>query len=292
MPNQQRRSAYLMLVPYLMGLIGLILGPALLTLGLVFTRFDALREPVWIGFTNFVNLIDDRFFWIALGNTLFYLGLAVVFRIGGALLLALLLQHRRGQWLAALVFSPSIIPDIAYALIWLVAFNPRFGPINLLLGLAGLPTPAWLIEPWPARLALILMATWQLGEGFIVLLASLQEMPARLYDAAAIDGASAWDRFRYITWPLLLPRLTLLTARDLIISLQTNFVPSLVMTNGGPGYATLFLPLYVYFLAFDDLRFGYAASVVWTLYLITILVVAGQSLLSRRWAHRNAFSDR
>jgi multiple sugar transport system permease protein len=295
--QKERRTAYLMLAPYLLGVMTLVIGPALLSLGLAFTDFDAIGEPTWLGLTNLLTLLNDRFFWMALGNTLFYVLGAVSLRLVGAFGLALLLhrayrrrkQAGRASPTQALIYLPSVIPDIAYALIWLVAFNPAFGPVNVLLGWLGLPTPAWLVEAWPARFALISIAVWQLGEGFIILLASLSDIPASLYEMAELDGASAWRRFWAITWPLLLPRLLLLSARDVIITLQANFVPSLVMTKGGPGYATLFLPLYTYQLAFEDLRFGYASAVVWTLYLLTGAIVAGQYWLTRRRRYDEAF---
>ncbi|MBI1296286.1 ABC transporter permease subunit [bacterium] len=290
--NKWHRSALtLMLLPYVVGLVGLILVPSALSIVLAFARFDALTAPTWIGSGNVERLFSDRLFGIALGNTLVYLVLAVLFRILGALGLALLLQRtgRMETWTRSAVFSPTVIPDVAYALVWLVAFNPRYGPVNLVLGLLGLPTPAWIVEPGAAMLALVIMATWQLGEGFVVLLASLNEIPAGLMEAGALDGASAWQRFRHITFPLLLPRLLLLTARDLIVNLQASFVPTLLVTRGGPGYATLLLPLYSYQLAFDDLRFGYAATVVWALYLITVLVIVVQSLLSRRLRYEGSF---
>lgn len=280
-----------MLLPYLIGLLGLVILPAFLSLGLAFMRYDALTPPVWVGLANAERLLSDRLFWVALGNTLFYLFFAVLLRMVGAFLLALLLQHQgRGLDLArAVVYLPTVIPDVAYALIWLVALHPRFGPINLLLGAFHLPTPAWTIEAWPARFALVMMAAWQLGEGFVILLASLNDIPEHLYEAAALDGADKWASFRHITLPLLLPRLLLLTARDLITSLQANFVPSLIVTKGGPGYATLFLPLYSYLLAFDDLRFGYAATIVWTMYLITMIVIGLQYMLGKRWQHEQSY---
>ncbi|MCL4858922.1 MAG: sugar ABC transporter permease [Caldilineaceae bacterium] len=280
-----------MLLPYLLGLSLLIVLPSGLALGLAFTRFDALTPPVWIGLGNFERLWQDRLFWVALSNTLIYLALAVPLRIGGAFFFALILKPQRpGANLArAAIYLPTVIPDIAYATIWLISFNPLYGPVNLLLKTLFLPAPAWPAEPWPAMWALVIMATWQLGEGFVVLLASVRMIPAALYEASAMDGAGAWARFRHITLPMLLPSLVLLTARDLIVSVQANFVPSLVVTKGGPGYATLFIPLYTYWLAFDDLRFGYAAAVVWTLYLITFLVVSVQSFLLRRWQYAESF---
>lgn len=282
-----RLTTWLMLTPYLIGLGALVFFPTALALALAFTDYNALQPPAWIGAANFARLWQDRLFWIALGNTLLYLALAVPLRIGGAFLFALLFkpQHRGVRFARTSIYLPTVIPDIAYALIWLISFNPQFGPVNLLLGIIGLPTPAWTIEPWPALLALVIMASWQLGEGFVILLAAVRGMPEHLYEASAMDGAGAWARFRYITLPLLLPSLLLLTARDLIVSLQANFVPSLIVTKGGPGYATLFIPLYAYWMAFDDLRFGYAAAVVWTLFAITLLIVILQYWLSRHWQY-------
>lgn len=274
-----------MLLPYLVGLVLLIGLPSGLALGLAFTRFDALAPPSWIGLYNFDRLWNDRLFWVALSNTLIYVTLAVPLRIGGAFFFALMFEsQQRGANLArAAIYLPTVIPDIAYATIWLISFNPLYGPINLLLHSAFLPTPAWTVEPWPAMWALVIMATWQLGESFVVLLAATRTIPAELYEAGKMDGAGCVARYRFITLPILIPSLVLLTARDLITCVQANLVPSMVVTKGGPGYATLFIPLYTYWLAFDDLRFGYASAVVWTLYVITLLVVVGQYLLLRRW---------
>lgn len=293
---RRRQSTHLalfcMLLPYLIGLTALILLPSLLTFALAFTQYDALTPPIWIGLTHFVRFAGDRLFWLALSNSLLYLALAVPLRLGSAFLLALLFkgQHRGVNLARAAVFLPTVIPDIAYATIWLVSFNPQYGPVNLLLAALHLPTPAWTSTAWPAFWALVIMATWQMGESFVVLLASARNLPEPLYEAAAIDGAGSWQRYRYLTLPMLLPSLVLLTARDLIVSLQANFVPSLVVTKGGPGYATLFIPLYTYWLAFDDLRFGYAAAVLWTLYALTLTIVIGQYWVTRRWQYEGAYA--
>ena len=288
---KERTALWLMLLPYLLGLVGLVFVPGLVSTGLAFTRYDALTPPSWVGLQNITRLFTDRLFGVALANTLLYLLLAVSLRIVGALGLALLLQHaRRGATaVRSAIFTPMLIPDVAYALVWLVAFNPRYGPVNLLLSLLGFPQPAWIIEPGPAMAVLVIMAVWQLGEGFVVLLAALQEMPPGLIEASALDGASAWQRFTQVVFPLLLPFLLLLTARDLIVSLQSNFVPTLLVTRGGPGYATLLLPLYTYQLAFDDLHLGYAAAVVWAMYAITLGVIFLPYLLSRKRHYEGSF---
>jgi multiple sugar transport system permease protein len=280
-----------MLLPYLLGLTTLFLLPSLWTLGFAFTRYDALTPPVWVGLENFARLLHDRFFGFAFVNTLIFLALTVPLRIAGALALALLCKSPGygAPWARVAVYLPTAIPETAYALIWLVALNPQYGLVNFVLGAVGLPTPIWSFEPWPARFGLALLVVWQLGENFIILLAAARAVPASLYESSALDGAGPWARFWQITWPLLLPSLLLLTARDVMICLQANFTPSLIITKGGPGYATLFIPLYAYQLAFEDLRLGYAAAVVWTLYLITALVVVAQAWLGRRWQYEGSW---
>jgi multiple sugar transport system permease protein len=133
------------------------------------------------------------------------------------------------------------------------------------------------------------MAAWQLGECFIILLAAARNVPDQLYEATSLDGSGVWATYRHITLPLLLPSLLLLTARDLIVCLQANFVSSLIVTQGGPGYATLFIPLYTYWLAFDDLRLGYASTVAWTLYLLMVGVIVTQFVSARRWQYEGSF---
>jgi multiple sugar transport system permease protein len=161
---------------------------------------------------------------------------------------------------------------VAYALIWLWLLNPLYGPINMLLSSAGLPAPAWLADSRTALPAIALMASFQLGEGFIVALVALQEIPRDYYQAAALDGAGRWQLFRHITLPLIAPWLLLLSIRDIIVSVQSSFAPALLMTEGGPYYATLFLPLLMYETAFDRFRFGMGAAIM-------VLVFLGVALL-------------
>ena len=264
--------------------------PALLAVALAFTQFDAVSPPRWFGLRNFALLSADPRLPIALGNSLFYIGLAVPLRVLGALLLALLLRERRpgiGLFRAA-VYLPTVIPDVAYALIWLWIFNPFYGPLNLLLGAAGLPTPAWLVDAQTARPALVFMALFQIGEGFVLLLAGLHSVPRDLYRSAAVDGASRWQMFRLITLPLLSPWLALLTVRDVILSFQTTFTPAYIMTGGDPYYATLFLPLLVFTEAFDSFRFGHSAALMSLLLAVTAVLIGALLLAWRGWVDADA----
>ncbi|MGB1254103.1 MAG: carbohydrate ABC transporter permease, partial [Candidatus Promineifilaceae bacterium] len=170
---------------------------------------------------------------------------------------------------------PTIIPETAYALLWLWIFNPLYGPLNMILAALRLPAPAWLTEPSTALGAMVIMSLFQVGEGFVVVLAGLQSIPAHLKDAARVDGAGAWQTFRHVIWPMLLPWLLLLSFRDLIVALQNTFAPTFIMTYGGPYYTTTFVPLLIYEIAFDIFDLGLAAAVLIILYIMIGLLAYG-----------------
>lgn len=277
----------LLLSPYLLGVTVLIALPALVAAVLAFARYDALTAPTWIGLENFRTVLRDPLFRISVWNSLLFVLLAVPLRLVGALLLALLLSpQRRGVAVyRAAVYLPTIIPDVPYALLWLWIFNPLYGPLNMILQAVGLPAPAWLLDPRTALPAIVLMSSFQLGEGFIVLLAGLREIPDELYAAAAIDGAGVWRTFRTVTLPLLAPWLLLNTLRDIMLSAQGTFTPALLMTKGDPNYATLFLPLHIYNVAFGSLRFGQATAMMLLLLLGVALLLLLVYFLMGGWGY-------
>ena len=241
---------------------------------------------MWWGLRNFTMFTIDPLERIAIANSLTFTLLAVPLRLLGALGLALLLRRpRRGLGLyRAAVFLPTVIPDVAYALLWLWLFNPLYGPVNVLLRAAGLPAPAWLASTDSAKLVFVFMSLFQIGEGFVVLLAGLQSVPLELYDAAVVDGASAFSLFRYVTLPLISPWLILLAFRDLILSFVYPFTPSLLMTGGDPYYSTLFLPLLAFREAFGSLRFGMGSAITLVTFAVSLLLVLALGLLLRRWS--------
>jgi multiple sugar transport system permease protein len=257
-----RRQLWLMLLPFLAGVLLLIGGPALLVLGAAFTSYDALSAPVWAGFENIEEVLGERLFWVAARNSMLFVALSVPLRLLITFALALLLNRRRPGFGVArvAVYLPTVVPEVAYALIWLWIFNPFYGPLNAVLATLGLPTPAWLADPRTALISIVIMGLFQLGEGLVVLLAALQSVSPEQRQAAALDGAGPLQRLRYLTLPLLAPWLLLLALRDMIFSAQSSFVPAYLMTGGEPYNATLFLPLLIFEEAFDRLRFGPAAA--------------------------------
>lgn len=259
-----RLELALLLGPFVAGAALLVVLPALLTVGLAFTEYDAFSAPVWSGLENFRTIFQRDVFWIAVRNSLVFAALAVPLQLLGALLLALLLHRERfgvRQYRIA-AYLPSVIPDVAYALIWLWLLNPLYGPLNRVLGGLGLPQPAWLADAHTALPALIFMACFRIGEGMLLLIAARQGIPHAYYQAAALDGGSRRQLFRHITLPLLAPWLCLLLIRDLLLSVQGAFTPIYMMTEGGPGYATTLLPYLIYEEAFSHFRIGHAASMM------------------------------
>lgn len=253
-----------MLAPFLAGAFLLIGLPTLLTAGLAFTRYDAITPPLWVGLENFAAIFRREVFWIAVRNSLLFALTAAPLQVLGALLLALLLHPaRRGApGYRAAVYLTTVLPDVAYALIWLWLFNPLYGPINIVLAAVRLPQPAWLADPATALAALVIMAAVRVGEGMLLLIAARQALPSAYFQAAMLDGAGRWSTFCYITLPLLLPWLLLLLVRDVVIGAHAAFTPTLIMTGGGPGYATTLLPFLIYEEAFGYLRIGQAAAMM------------------------------
>ncbi|MDQ3929905.1 MAG: sugar ABC transporter permease [Chloroflexota bacterium] len=286
-----KRQLFILLLPYLLGLFGLVVLPALLSIPFAFTDYDALSPPEWIGLGNFREMSGDWLFWNGLSASLFFIAIAVPLRVLGAVLLAFLLQKstRVNKFIRGIVYLPTIVPDVAYALLWLYIFNPLYGPLNWVLGALGIFPGAWLLFPLPAKFAIVIMMLFPIGEGFVLMLAAHQDIPGELQEAAAADGATGWQRFWHITMPLLAPAILLLLFRDTVLSFQSNFVPGLITTEGGPYHATEFLPIYIWTNASEYQRFGYASAMTWVMYAITAIVILLQFLVARRW--RNALYE-
>jgi multiple sugar transport system permease protein len=290
----ERRQLAAMLAPYVIGLSALIGLPAVLTVGFALTEYDLINAPQFVGLDNFRELAEDDVFRTALWNSIAFALVAVPLRLGAALGLALLLhrRHRAAGTARTAVMLPTVVPDVAYALLWLWLLNPLYGPIPLFLAqlgpgnttLWGLSVPQFLTHPNDARAAIVLMALFTIGEGFLLLLVARQLLPTELYDLAALEDATAWGVFRRVTLPLIAPLLVLLALRDTILTFQLNFVPALIVTEGGPPpYATTYLPLFVYREGFEYLRYGYAAAATVVMFGLTAVVVALQWRVLRRW---------
>jgi multiple sugar transport system permease protein len=281
----ERGQLGLMLTPYVAGALLLFLIPAQVSFVLALTDADLLTSPRYIGLDNFRELADDPFFGGVLWRSALFVAIAVPLRLAIATGFALLLHaHFRGAGAGrTAAFLPSVIPDSAYALIWLFLLNPLYGPINGLLGLAGIAPISWFSDGEAAFAAIVLMLAFTVGESFIVALAARQELPAELYSLARLEGASAWYVLRKVTLPLMAPVLLLLATRDTAVSLQASFTVTYLLTDGGPDRATLFLPIYSFDMGFEQLRYGYATAMMLLAFLACLAVGVIQYLVVRRW---------
>ena len=272
-----RREAilfYLCISPWLLGFTVFILGPVLSSLGLSFTRWDLLSDPVFIGLRNYARMVDDKLFWQSLGVTIRYTLLYVPAELVGGLLLALLMNQRGARGIRGartIYYLPTIISGVAFVVVWMWLFQPEAGLINATLARFGIQGPRWLADPNTALTALWLMSLWGLGRAALIYLAGLKGIPQQLYEAAAIDGAGAGQSFRHVTLPMLTPTIFFNLILSIIGTFQT-FTSAFVATNGGPLDSTLFYVLYLYRKAFQEFQMGYASALAWVLFLIILLL--------------------
>jgi multiple sugar transport system permease protein len=284
MNNAYERRLRLLLLPYAVGIGLLVIVPAAMSFALAFFRYDALEPPRFAGLLNFTLTRTDALFTLSVANSLALVILPVPLRVAGAFAAAWLARGGRlRHLLRAAVFLPAAVPASAFALAWLWILNPLYGPLNRLLAAFSLGTPAWLADAQWARPGVALALLWLVGEGFLVCLAALHDVPRDLEDAAAVDGAGAWGIMRHVLLPLLAPVLLLLMARDAVLLLQESFTLTWLLTGGGPYYATFTLPQFIYEAAFDRLDFGVASAALWALYAVTGLLLALVFAIARQW---------
>jgi ABC-type sugar transport system permease subunit len=261
------------------------LAPLAFTVYLAFHEWGLLEKArPFVGLANFRELAHDPLFWTTLRNTALYTTYVPI-TMAAALGLALLLNRRRGgeRLLRTVVFLPFVTSAVAIALVWQWMFNPDFGLVNYLLGLLGIPALDWLGSPHLALLAIILVTVWtQVGYQMVVFLAGLQGIPQSYHDAALVDGATPWQRFRHVTLPLLRPVVLFVLVTGIISGFQV-FTLVYMMTEGGPLHSTDVIVYRIYQTAWEFLRFGSASAMALVLFGVLLVVTAVQfRLLGKR----------
>ncbi len=285
-------SAWAFLLPALLLIAVFFFLPVLAALLLSFTDFDIyalgdLNRLRFIGFNNYLNLLQSPLFWTALGNTAYFVivggPLSVAVSLGAALLVNSRLIHFPGLFRTAF-FLPVVTTLVAVAVVWRYLYHPRYGLLNYGLSLFGIDAIDWLGDPDWAMPAIILMAVWKnFGFNMIIFIAGLQNIPVQLYEAARIDGASAWAQFRHITLPMLAPTFLFVALMTMIGYFQV-FAEPYVMTQGGPANRTLSIVLLMYEEGFRWWNIGYASA---TAFVLFVLILAG-TLLQLKWRRKEA----
>jgi multiple sugar transport system permease protein len=287
---QARREAgwgYLLIAPVMLGFSIFFLIALGASLVLSFTRWDMLSSPVWVGIDNYRQVLRDDEFRTALWNTFAITVPHVVLRLACALALALALNSniRFRAFYRVLFFLPVVTMPVAIGTIWKWLYDPAFGPINSFLRRLGLPEPEWLSNPRTAVMAVVIVLLWSgVGYDMIIFLAGLQAIPREYYEAASLDGAGAWQRFRDVTVPLLTPTTFFLSVIGIIYSLQV-FDLVYVMTRIDQTNTLPTVVYYIYEEGFRNFRMGYAITVAWVLLAIILVFTLFQFRLQKRWVN-------
>ncbi|HSZ38341.1 MAG TPA: sugar ABC transporter permease [Trebonia sp.] len=284
--RREQRWFYLLTSPWMIGFVLFGGGPVIASGVMSFTNWSILSSPHWAGLANYREMLHDSTFWTALWNTLYFGFGSVIVSLVLTFCMALLLNQRvRGLWFFRLVFYlPTVTSGIATALLWEVVLDPNYGLINRILAVFGIQGPGWLASTTWAMPALIIMSVWGAGNTIVIYLAGLQGVPPALYEAASIDGAGWWRRLCHVTLPMMSPVIFFNCVTGFIVTLQ-SYVLILVMTQGGPGNATMVLGLYIYREAFEYYNLGYASAMAWVMLVVILIITLVQFLVGRRFVH-------
>ena len=278
--NRFRRNVlpYLVVSPYLVHLGLFVLFPVIFSIVLTFHKWNIISPMEYVGLDNFARLFQDRLFWRALLNTLFFLVIHIPLQIVIALALAYFLNQKlfaRGFFRASF-FMPVVISGVVVTILWQQLYGLETGLINRILISLGLGRVEWLTNWRIAMAAIALMATWKnVGLYVILFLVGLQTVPKSYYEAAEIEGASSWQQFRYITLPAINPTIFMVVILSTIGGFSL-FIEPYIMTDGGPLNSTLSAVLYIYKQAFEYYHMGYSATLGLFFALLIMLVVVVQ----------------
>lgn len=273
------------ILPNFLGFALLTLVPVVTLFYMSLTNWNAFGRADFVGIDNFTRLLTDGSFQISFWNTLYYSVLHIPLTIVASLGLALLLNNKlRGvAFFRTAAFFPYITSIVAIAVVWNLLFSPDYGPINEVLRAIGFDDPpGWLTSTEWAMPAVVIVSTWRdMGYYMILFLAGLQTVPRELYEAARVDGANAWERFVNVTLPCLRPTMFFVTVMLTINSFKV-FDLILVMTDGGPGQATLVISQFIYRKGFEESQFGYSSAAAVVLFLLCIIVTIFQFIWNKR----------
>ena len=285
--NADNKSAYLFLLPWLLGLLIITLGPMVASLYLSFTDYPLLADPEWIGLKNYERMFNDPRLLNSLKVTFFYVFVSTPMQLALALAIAVLLnQGMRGlAFYRSVFYLPSLMgSSVAIAILWRQIFGTS-GLVNQFLQALGYQNPpGWIADPSTALWTIILLHVWTFGSPMIIFLAGLRQIPGMYYEAAAVDGASKWTQFWQVTIPLLTPIIFFNLVLQIIGAFQ-SFTQAFIVSGGtgGPSDSTMFYTLYLYQKGFSQFEMGYASAMAWLLLIIVGVFTAINFVASKYW---------
>ena len=267
-------NGILFAMPWLLGLTIFWIYPILASAYYSFTEYNGVQSPTWVGLQNYIDIFtNDEDFKNAVFNTFVFAGVSIPLAIVFAFGLAMLLNAKiRFQVVYRTVyFLPTLVPEVALALVWVYLFTPVTGLINAPFNWLGVKGPCWLACAAWTRQTMVMLALWLIGQQIVLYLAGLQDVPQDLYDAADVDGAGFLNKFRHITLPMMTPVVFFHLITSVIGALQFFTIPYIMVgSTGGPGQSLLFYSIYLYKQAFTFFNMGYASALAWLLFMVAL----------------------
>lgn len=303
--TQEAITGWLFASPWIIGFLLFTVGPMLFSAYVSFTQYNIIKTPEWIGLNNYEAIFKDRFFWKSLENTFWLVGVKVPFVMITSLGIAMLLNMKvpGERAFRTIIYLPNVLSGVAAIFLWQWILAPD-GLLNNALRGVGIKGPAWFADPNWTKPGLVVMGMWWIGGNVLIYLASLKGIPQSLYEAAEIDGATGWKKFRYITLPLLSPTIFFEIITTIIGTFQIFTTVYIIASSrgadvglGGPSQSLLFYVLYLYNRAFGKvgtsrgLQMGYAAALAWILFIIIMSITMIQIWLSKRWVYYEGGDD-
>ena len=280
-------NGILFAMPWLLGLTIFWIYPILASAYYSFTEYNGVQSPTWVGLQNYIDIFtNDEDFKNAVFNTFVFAGVSIPLAIVFAFGLAMLLNAKiRFQVVYRTVyFLPTLVPEVALALVWVYLFTPVTGLINAPFNWLGVKGPCWLACAAWTRQTMVMLALWLIGQQIVLYLAGLQDVPQDLYDAADVDGAGFLNKFRHITLPMMTPVVFFHLITSVIGALQFFTIPYIMVgSTGGPGQSLLFYSIYLYKQAFTFFHMGYASALAWLLFMVALVITLLIFRSARLW---------
>ena len=280
-------AGYLFAAPWFIGLGVFLLYPLCASIYYSFCDYSVLKPPVWIGTANYTELFQDEIFWKTVSNTAVYAAMALPVGMIVALGLAMLLNTKvKGMAIyRTIFFLPSLVPMISLAVLWLWILNSEYGVLNQVLNSLGIQGPNWLGNPSWTKPALVVTGVWGMGNAMLIYLASLQDVPTSLIEAADLDGANGWQKTKAVTLPMISPVILFNLIMGIIGTLQVFAVPYVMLPNGGPERSAYFYAAYLFDNAFRYNKMGYACAMGWIMFVVILVLTLISLKVSEKHVH-------
>jgi multiple sugar transport system permease protein len=289
------RTGILFISLWIIGFLAFNIYPIIASLYYSFTEYHILKPKIWIGLANYALVFEDPLFVKALSNTIYMIifGVSLSILLSFSCAVLLNLKIRRQSIYRMIYFLPSIVPTVAATLLFLWVLNPQVGFLHSMRGKIGIVGPDWFKDPVWAKPGLIILNLWGMGQGIVIYLSGLQDVPVSLLEAAELDGASWWQRLRYVTIPMVSPITVFLLIMG-VIGMFQYFAQAYVFAAGSgsmggilgsPLHSTLFYSVYLWTVGFMQLNLGYASALAWIMFIVIMISTALLLRSSRRWAY-------